>query len=80
MMLGITHLAARTSLSCVPRVSPSSYQSRRGHIHLPWVLPLVGCRSKTPTHYLEVSLESRDEHRRSRRQHLVSTDGREDDS
>jgi hypothetical protein len=28
---------------------PSSYRSRRGHIHLPWVLPLVGCRSKTPT-------------------------------
>jgi hypothetical protein len=29
---------------------PSSYRSRRGHIHLPRVLPLVGCRSKTPTH------------------------------
>jgi hypothetical protein len=28
---------------------PSSYRSRRGHIHLLWVLPLVGCRSKTPT-------------------------------
>jgi hypothetical protein len=28
---------------------PSSYRSRRGHIHLPQVLPLVGCRSKTPT-------------------------------
>jgi hypothetical protein len=28
---------------------PSSYRSRRGHIHLPRVLPLVGCRSKTPT-------------------------------
>jgi hypothetical protein len=28
---------------------PSSYRSRRGHIHLPGVLPLVGCRSKTPT-------------------------------
>jgi hypothetical protein len=29
---------------------PSSYRSRRGHIHLPRVLPLVGCRSKTLTH------------------------------
>jgi hypothetical protein len=28
---------------------PSSYRSRRGHIHLLRVLPLVGCRSKTPT-------------------------------
>jgi hypothetical protein len=28
---------------------PSSYRSRRGHIHLPWVLPLVGCQSKTQT-------------------------------
>jgi hypothetical protein len=28
---------------------PSSYQSRRGHIHLLRVLPVVGCRSKTPT-------------------------------
>jgi hypothetical protein len=28
---------------------PSSYQSQRGHIHLPQVLPLVGCWSKTPT-------------------------------
>jgi hypothetical protein len=28
---------------------PSSYRSRWGHIHLPRVLPLVGCRSKTPT-------------------------------
>jgi hypothetical protein len=28
---------------------PSNYQSRRGHIHLPRVLPLVGCRSKTLT-------------------------------
>jgi hypothetical protein len=28
---------------------PSSYRSRRGHIHLLQVLPLVGCRSKTPT-------------------------------
>jgi hypothetical protein len=28
---------------------PSSYRSRRGHIHLPRVLPLVGCRFKTPT-------------------------------
>jgi hypothetical protein len=28
---------------------PSSYRSRRGHVHLPRVLPLVGCRSKTPT-------------------------------
>jgi hypothetical protein len=28
---------------------PSSYRSRRGHIHLPRVLPLVGCWSKTPT-------------------------------
>jgi hypothetical protein len=28
---------------------PSSYRSRRGHIHLPRVLPLVGCRSKTLT-------------------------------
>jgi hypothetical protein len=28
---------------------PSSYRSRRGHIHQPRVLPLVGCRSKTPT-------------------------------
>jgi hypothetical protein len=27
----------------------SSYQSRRGHIHLSRVLPLVGCQSKTPT-------------------------------
>jgi hypothetical protein len=27
---------------------PSSYRSRRGHIHLLRVLPLVGCRSKTP--------------------------------
>jgi hypothetical protein len=27
---------------------PSSYRSQRGHIHLPRVLPLVGCRSKTP--------------------------------
>jgi hypothetical protein len=26
-----------------------SYRSRRGNIHLPRVLPLVGCRSKTPT-------------------------------
>jgi hypothetical protein len=26
-----------------------SYRSRRGHIHLPRVLPLVGCQSKTPT-------------------------------
>jgi hypothetical protein len=33
----------------VPRVSSSSYRSRRGHIHLLRVLPLVGCRSKTPT-------------------------------
>jgi hypothetical protein len=28
---------------------PSSYRSRRGHIHLLRVLPLVGCRSKSPT-------------------------------
>jgi hypothetical protein len=28
---------------------PSSYRSRRGHIHLLQALPLVGCRSKTPT-------------------------------
>jgi hypothetical protein len=28
---------------------PSSYRSRRGHIYLIRVLPLVGCRSKTPT-------------------------------
>jgi hypothetical protein len=28
---------------------PSSHRSRRGHIHLPRVLPLVGCRFKTPT-------------------------------
>jgi hypothetical protein len=28
---------------------PSSYRSRQGHIHLSRVLPLVGCRSKTPT-------------------------------
>jgi hypothetical protein len=28
---------------------PSSYRSRRCHIHLLRVLPLVGCRSKTPT-------------------------------
>jgi hypothetical protein len=28
---------------------PLSYRSRRGNIHLPRVLPLVGCRSKTPT-------------------------------
>jgi hypothetical protein len=28
---------------------PLSYRSRRGHIHLLRVLPLVGCRSKTPT-------------------------------
>jgi hypothetical protein len=28
---------------------PSSYRSRRGHIHLLRVLPLVGCRSKTLT-------------------------------
>jgi hypothetical protein len=28
---------------------PSSYRSRRGHIHLLRVLPLVGCWSKTPT-------------------------------
>jgi hypothetical protein len=28
---------------------PSTYRSRRGHIHLLRVLPLVGCRSKTPT-------------------------------
>jgi hypothetical protein len=28
---------------------PSSYRSQRGHIHLLRVLPLVGCRSKTPT-------------------------------
>jgi hypothetical protein len=28
---------------------PSSYRSRRGHIHLLRVLPLVGRRSKTPT-------------------------------
>jgi hypothetical protein len=28
---------------------PSSYRSRRGHVHLPPVLPLVGCQSKTPT-------------------------------
>jgi hypothetical protein len=28
---------------------PSSYRSRRGHIHLLRVLPLVGCQSKTPT-------------------------------
>jgi hypothetical protein len=27
---------------------PSSYRSRRGHIHLPRVLPLIGCWSKTP--------------------------------
>jgi hypothetical protein len=27
----------------------SSYRSRRGHIHLPRVLPLVGYRSKAPT-------------------------------
>jgi hypothetical protein len=31
---------------------PSSYRSRRGHIHLLRVLPLVGCRSKTPTSFL----------------------------
>jgi hypothetical protein len=29
---------------------PSSYRSRRGHIHLLRVLLVVGCRSKTPTH------------------------------
>jgi hypothetical protein len=28
---------------------PSSFRSRRGHIHLLRVLPLVGCQSKTPT-------------------------------
>jgi hypothetical protein len=28
---------------------PSSCRSQRGHIHLLWVLPLVGCWSKTPT-------------------------------
>jgi hypothetical protein len=28
---------------------PSSYRSQQGHIHLPRVLPLVGCQSKTPT-------------------------------
>jgi hypothetical protein len=28
---------------------PSSYRSQRSHIHLLRVLPLVGCRSKTPT-------------------------------
>jgi hypothetical protein len=28
---------------------PSSYRSRRGHVHLPRVLPLVGCLSKIPT-------------------------------
>jgi hypothetical protein len=28
---------------------PSSYRSRQGHIHLPRVLPMVGCRSETPT-------------------------------
>jgi hypothetical protein len=28
---------------------PTSYRSRRGNIHLLRVLPLVGCRSKTPT-------------------------------
>jgi hypothetical protein len=33
---------------------PSSYRSRRGHIHLLRVLPLVGCRSKTPTTTNEV--------------------------
>jgi hypothetical protein len=27
----------------------SSYRSWRGHIHLPRILPLVGCRSKPPT-------------------------------
>jgi hypothetical protein len=34
---------------------PSSYRSRRGHIHLLRVLPLVGCQSKTSTEmfYLE---------------------------
>jgi hypothetical protein len=31
------------------RVSLSSSRSRWGHIHLPRVLPLVGCRVKTPT-------------------------------
>jgi hypothetical protein len=36
-------------VSIVCHVSlPSSYRSRRGHIHLPRVFPLVGCRSKTP--------------------------------
>jgi hypothetical protein len=37
---------------------PTSYRSRRGHIHLPWVLPLVGCRSKTPTQITWDSLEN----------------------
>jgi hypothetical protein len=36
---------------------PSSYRSRRGHIHLLRVLPLVGCRSKTPTHGLEDAVD-----------------------
>jgi hypothetical protein len=38
---------------------PSSYRSRRGHIHLPQVLPLVGCRSKTPIERAHVGLRVR---------------------
>jgi hypothetical protein len=45
---------------------PSSYRSRRGHIHLPRVLPLVGCRSKTPTE-VDNTDNSSDEHGRTSR-------------
>jgi hypothetical protein len=34
---------------------PLSYRSRQDHIHLLRVLPLVGCRSKTPTAVLELA-------------------------
>jgi hypothetical protein len=43
------HLAARTYLNCVPRVSSFELPISASHIHLLRVLSLVGCRSKTPT-------------------------------
>jgi hypothetical protein len=41
------HIAARICLNYVSCTPPSSFRSRKDHIHLPRVTPLVGCRSKT---------------------------------
>jgi hypothetical protein len=46
---GIMHIAARTCLNCVLRVSPWGSWSRRGHNHLRRITPLVCFRSKTLT-------------------------------